>query len=929
MLAGTTGLSRFVAGDGSDAGYLDYNHNGDKWSIKTAGSERLEINGSGIAVTGTLGVTGQITGAAGFNTYGLHLTGSTTIQGVGKIHLSGAGTAIDHISINNGPSNNGSTVIGNDRSAGGGLATGSLAYSSVFGSVSATAAHIMTNNSVKMTVLSGGNVGIGTTGPDKKFHVEESVSGYSEIIRVVNSHASGKPYMALGGPGDDDGIIMGYHNAGNYGWISHTGLDPVGNGAGLFMTTTGNVGIGTPTPDTTLDVHGSIHLHSDSDVEFAFGAASHGEYWGWIYDGAGSQDLRLRTYDGAWYDNVIFFDRSTRNIGIGTSDTYGRKFVVEGTGDLMMLRSTNGGAGGAQLDLVHDSSSKANDDSIGIINFTTDDRQYASIKGVAHNHSSGHGLLQFGVRQNTSTYNHTAMTIDENGQVGIGTDSPDAKFEVEWTGTHASTDSIARITAPIYPALEFYSTNTNSNNRNWKISSVYNAYGTLEFLKSSVANGVPQQTVMSMDKDGNVGIGTATPGSYAAVQSTLEVKNTSHGAIAINAGTNSLGMLAFAQNGTHKWSVEMENSATPYLSFNEAGTQRMTIDAGGKVGIGTTDPGAPLTIQTNDSTTNDVVNTLMIKNLSTGTTTTGFGGEIRFQAKRNNGDVQNTGRIASVAEVNSGTNISSGLGFWTGTVGVINERMRISYDGKIAIGNNIPLWSGAYGGGIFLKGNNVTGDRYARICTVDSTGAAINNGLTVNNDGSTTIDCGQTYALNITGNGSGLRFSTGSNQRIYWNTHRALEGAADGSIMQIGEGFVDILTQGKPRVDSSSQSRGTGGRHFREGGKQGTGTYTLFTNGSSLTQGAGIVRVNAIYSTPSGAGTWKYKISGNRAVYLVDSETSGYGGSVPSLAWSGAALQISNSNSSVYYHVSVELFEMGSSSSYAWLPTWGDFPGIA
>jgi hypothetical protein len=84
--------------------------------------------------------------------------------------------------------------------------------------------------------------------------------------------------------------------------------------AQMTILSTGNVGIGTTTPDTTLDVHGSIHLHSDSDVEFAFGAAGHGEYWGWIYDGAGSQDLRLRTYDGAWYDNVIFFDRSTRYI---------------------------------------------------------------------------------------------------------------------------------------------------------------------------------------------------------------------------------------------------------------------------------------------------------------------------------------------------------------------------------------------------------------------------------------------------------------------------------------------------------------------------------------------------------------------------------------------------------------------------------------
>ncbi len=105
------------------------------------------------------------------------------------------------------------------------------------------------------------------------------------------------------------------------------------------------------------------------------------------------------------------------------------------------------------------------------------------------------------------------MVISSSGYVGIGTTDPDAKFEVEWTGTHASTDSIARITAPIYPSLEFYSTNANTNNRNWKLSSVYNSYGTFEFLKSSAANGVPNQTVMAMDKDGNVGIGTASPQS--------------------------------------------------------------------------------------------------------------------------------------------------------------------------------------------------------------------------------------------------------------------------------------------------------------------------------------------------------------------------------------------------------------------------------
>ena len=124
------------------------------------------------------------------------------------------------------------------------------------------------NPALAMTILDNHNVGIGTPSPDKKFHVEESVSGYSEIIRVVNSHASGKPYMVLGGPGDDDGIMMGYHNAGNYGWISHTGLDPVSNGAGLFMTATGEVGIGNTTPDTGGSIAASYEA---GDVDSAPG----------------------------------------------------------------------------------------------------------------------------------------------------------------------------------------------------------------------------------------------------------------------------------------------------------------------------------------------------------------------------------------------------------------------------------------------------------------------------------------------------------------------------------------------------------------------------------------------------------------------------------------------------------------------------------
>jgi len=93
--------------------------------------------------------------------------------------------------------------------------------------------------------------------------------------------------------------------------------------------------------------------------------------------------------------------------------------------------------------------------------------------------------------------------------------------------------------------------------------------------------------------------------------------------------------------------------------------------------------------------------------------------------------------------------------------------MHIDSAGKIKIGNNIPMWSGQYGGGLFLKGNNSTSDRYAQLCIVDSNGAIAAAGLKVNNNGS--ITCGGAGDVIITdgnltvANGHGIDFASAGN----------------------------------------------------------------------------------------------------------------------------------------------------------------------
>ena len=233
---------------------------------------------------------------------------------------------------------------------------------------------------------------------------------------------------------------------------------------------------------------------------------------------------------------------------------------------------------------------------------------------------------------------------------------------------------------------------------------------------------------------GDVGIGQSNPsakldvvGGGSSTGPTLELNSSTsttfnHAVNAFNsnltAGENNIfiiGKEGSTKNSGYigyKWNGAGSN--TNLLTFGHwANDNIMNLTADGKLGIGTQSPSVPLHIQTNDSTTNTTVTSLMITNLSTGTTTTGFGGEIRFQAERNNGVNQNTGGIRSVAEVNSGSNISSGMAFDTSTAGVNYEKMRINSGQGIfckEVSNNGDY--SMYIGSICAGGN---GNRYAHV----------------------------------------------------------------------------------------------------------------------------------------------------------------------------------------------------------------------
>ena len=170
----------------------------------TVASSTTAIAG-GATVGGTLAVTGKTTGTAATNVSGLEIGGGTASQSYGKIHLSGAGTAVDHIRISN---DGGHTLCGTERNTGGGLAGSTLGYASVFGSIGATAAHIMTNNTTKMTVLSDGKVGIGTTAPADELELKGD--GYRFRVSSADEMLASLGNWGNSGADIDEGFLSLY-----------------------------------------------------------------------------------------------------------------------------------------------------------------------------------------------------------------------------------------------------------------------------------------------------------------------------------------------------------------------------------------------------------------------------------------------------------------------------------------------------------------------------------------------------------------------------------------------------------------------------------------------------------------------------------------------------------------------------------------------
>ena len=429
-----------------------------------------------------------------------------------------------------------------------------------------------------MTLDASGNLGIGTTSPVARLSVSGGVGNgitYTDgtVINFVGT-ASG--------------------SVAQLGTTSNHFLQLITNGtAKATLDSSGNLGLGTSSPGTKLEVAGRVQAKSSSDVNLAFvlnNTASGGREWQMIgsatggLDGGGTFNLRDNTA-GA---NRLTVD-SSGNLGLGvTPSAWDAGFKILQISPQVAI-GTNGQA--SRGDFSVNWYYNAGDKYIGTGNATQYRQQDGSHKWFTAPSGTAGNPISF----------TQAMTLDASGNLGIGTTSPGP--------IKALGDKVAVVQAPSGKngmvltnnsqgtgALGLYTVDNSTE------SGLYsNANGPMLFWTNSTER-------MRLDSSGNLGLGV-TPSAWGASASGFDMNymavfsdsaansgNTTQGLLFdayYNAGykykiTNGYaGAYEFSTGiGNHVWKVAGVGTAGNPITFTHA----MTLRASGNLGVGTSSP---------------------------------------------------------------------------------------------------------------------------------------------------------------------------------------------------------------------------------------------------------------------------------------------------------------------------------------------------
>ena len=383
--------------------------------------------------------------------------------------------------------------------------------------------------------------------------------------------------------------------------------------------TSGNVGIGSTNPSSTLEVTGNTHVSSNLSVGGVLKINT--------ITAAAQHSLQAVTNVGNITSNTVQFSNVTTGLVTTGNVEVGKELTVSGNAEVgtanLFVDTVNSRVGigttvpaySFDVQTTSDASDKTMTRLYSAANATG-----VSSTGLILEKGAGYGgvikgFISQGIGSGLSLHTLNggteaqAMTIMNSGNVGVGTTSPGAPLDVFAPVASGTRRTALRLTTPESAAgtgcnLDFFQATANVG----RIASVYEAAGQIGMSFSTWNSALGER--MRITSTGHVGIGTTNPGNPLVIYGPDQVNTFGAQCVISSDSTtgviNSGGTLLFQGHdgvNTRGWATVSglkENGTSgnyaSYLRFHTRSsgasvlTERMRITSVGNVGIGTTSP---------------------------------------------------------------------------------------------------------------------------------------------------------------------------------------------------------------------------------------------------------------------------------------------------------------------------------------------------